>query len=75
MRESVYGSDDARRQLDPMRVADVVVELATARTLNRRPVRSGSAVLVTKEGGATVLEWPVDERGQASLFFADPAKR
>ena len=41
------GPTTPQRQLDPMRVADVVVELATARTLNRRagsfPARPSSS--------------------------------
>jgi NAD(P)-dependent dehydrogenase (short-subunit alcohol dehydrogenase family) len=67
MRAAVYGPEDAHRQQDPYRVADVVVELATVRSLNGRPVRSGAAVLVTKDGGATVMEWPQDERGHQRL--------
>jgi NAD(P)-dependent dehydrogenase (short-subunit alcohol dehydrogenase family) len=67
MRAAVYGPEDARRQLDPLRVAEVVVELATARSLNGRPVPSGSAVLVTKESGATLMEWPRDDRGHQRI--------
>ncbi len=67
MRVAVYGEDDARRQLDPLRVADLVAELATARTVNGRVVRSGAAVLVTKDAEVQVIEWPPDERGHATL--------
>jgi NAD(P)-dependent dehydrogenase (short-subunit alcohol dehydrogenase family) len=67
MRAALYGSEDSRRQQDPLQVADVVVELATTRSLNGRPVPSGAAVIVTQVGGATVMEWSLDERGHQRL--------
>jgi 2-dehydro-3-deoxy-L-rhamnonate dehydrogenase (NAD+) len=69
MRVAVYGAEDSRRQLDPTQVADIVSELALARTVNGRTIRSGSAVLVTKNTGAKVIEWPPDERGHATLLL------
>ena len=70
MRAVAYGPESARGQLDPLRVASVVVELATERSLEGRPVRSGAAVLVTKESGITVMEWPRDERGHERLSLS-----
>ncbi|MGA9840294.1 MAG: SDR family oxidoreductase [Thermoplasmata archaeon] len=69
MRTAIYGAEDARRQLDPQRVADVVVEVATRRTLNGGPLRSGAAVLVTQDGRARVVPWPRDERGHEGLVL------
>ena len=70
MRAVAYGPESARGQLDPLRVASVVVELASERSIEGRPVRSGAAVLVTKESGVTVLEWPRDERGHERLSLS-----
>jgi len=67
MRATAYGAEDARGQLDPKRVADVVVEIAVSRTVNGRPVPSGAAVLVTKASGARIVEWARDERGHEGL--------
>jgi NAD(P)-dependent dehydrogenase (short-subunit alcohol dehydrogenase family) len=69
MRSALYGARDSRRQLDPSTVADVVVELATARSVGGRRVRSGSAILITRESGVRLLEWPEDERGHRSFLL------
>jgi NAD(P)-dependent dehydrogenase (short-subunit alcohol dehydrogenase family) len=69
MRAVLYGSEDSRRQQDPRRVAEVVVELAATRTVGGQRVRSGSAVLVAKGTETTVVDWPEDERGHRQLSF------
>ncbi len=63
MRSALFGASDARRQLDPSHVAEVVVELASSRSIAGRRVRSGSAILITRDAGTRVLDWPEDERG------------
>jgi len=67
MRATVYGASDARAQLDPQQVADVVVELADRRTVAGRAVPSGAAILISRESGTRVLEWALDERGLAGF--------
>lgn len=67
MRASVYGRSDAEGQMDPQTVADLVVEVAMHRTVNGTPPPSGAAVLVSREGGATILPWPTDARGHQAL--------
>lgn len=69
MRASLYGAEDANLQMDPARVSKLVVELASQRTVGGVRVSSGSAIIVAKEGPATVLEWPTDARGHKSLRF------
>lgn len=68
MRAALYGAADAGLQLDPKVVATLVGDLATDRALEGRAVRSGSAVLVTRDDGVTVLDWPEDARGRRSLI-------
>ena len=70
MRVKVYGAEDAATCMDPRRVRDVVVELATQRTVDGAPAPTGSAVLVDHEGRSTVLVWPNDARGFPSLRFS-----
>ncbi len=69
MRAALYGAEDSSRQLNPDTVAALVVDLAATRALSGIPVRSGSAVLVSKDSGVTVLEWPENERGHRSLIL------
>lgn len=75
MRASVYGREDARGQLDPRPVADLVVEIATQRTISTRPVPSGAAVLITRDGGTRIVDWATDERGHASFGPRSEANR
>ena len=70
MRVEVYGAEDAARQMDPARSADLVLELATRRTANGAPVASGSAVVLDGAGEPTVLAWPTDSRGHQSVRFS-----
>ncbi|MGI0070770.1 MAG: SDR family NAD(P)-dependent oxidoreductase [Thermoplasmata archaeon] len=74
MRAAVYGADDAHRQQDPTRVAEVIAEIVLQRTVRGHAVTSGAAVLITKDSGVTVLDWPADERGHASFFAGRAAK-
>lgn len=74
MRARLYGPDDARRQLPVGDVARVVAEIVSDRTVGGRPFGSGSAVLVTREEGTRVVEWPADARGFSSLEWRSPAK-
>jgi len=74
MRAKLYGAEDARQQLLPEVVARVIVEIVADRTVGGTRFRSGSAVLVTKEGGASVVEWPPDVRGHATLEWHSTAK-
>jgi NAD(P)-dependent dehydrogenase (short-subunit alcohol dehydrogenase family) len=69
MREALYGSTDARGQQDPRRVAGVVVEVATRRSLRGQPVPSGAAILVAKDEEPSLLEWPRDVRGHRRFTF------
>ncbi len=65
MRRAVYGADDAREQQAPDRVAEVVVELATRRTLRGQPAPSGAAIVVAQGSEPAVVEWPRDSRGHS----------
>jgi 3-oxoacyl-[acyl-carrier protein] reductase len=69
MRAKVYGAEDAATSMDPRRVRDVVMELATQRTVDGASPPTGSAVLIDPEGRSTVLVWPNDTRGFPSLRF------
>jgi NAD(P)-dependent dehydrogenase (short-subunit alcohol dehydrogenase family) len=67
MRSQLFGPEEAAQQLDPEQVARLIVEIVAERTVEGKAFKSGSAVLVTKETGVKVVEWPPDPRGHASL--------
>jgi len=70
MRSTVYGADDAAGQMAPERVSEVVVELATQRTVNGASPDSGAAVVIPRDGEPIVVNWPLDSRGHQSLRFS-----
>ena len=63
MREAVFGAEDARGQQPPERVADVILEIATRRSVGGRSVPSGAAIVVAKGEDPQVIDWPADARG------------